>query len=396
MKGDANMRRPDDREETVQLRATVRSLARRYGRSYWLAKAQAGEAPEELWRDLAQAGFLGLTVPEEYGGMGCHLELLSVLIEELSSEGVPLLMLVLSTAMAHLVLARYGTPEQKEAHFPALLRGEARFCFAITEPDAGSNSFNIRTLARRQGDVFSITGQKVFITGVDQAQYILLVARTMRLQEVKDKRQGMAMFIVPTAADGLQMVPMDIRILAPERQFQLFLDHVTVPVANMVGQEGQGVDILFDALNPERITVAATAVGLGLYALAKAVDYARRRVVFGVPIGAHQGLAHPLAIVATELELAALMARHAARLFDENADRRTVGAYANMAKYAAAEAAIQAVDLAMQVHGGTGFTGEADIITLWPLVRLFRTAPISREMVLNYIAEHFLGLPRSY
>jgi acyl-CoA dehydrogenase len=206
----------------------------------------------------------------------------------------------------------------------------------------------------------------------------------------------MGMFIVGTKAEGLQAVAMDTRILITERQFQVFLDRVTVPASALVGEESKGLDVLFDALNPERITVAAMAVGLGRYALAKAVDYARRRVVFNVPIGAHQGLAHPLAMVATELELAGLMARHAARLFDAGVDRRTVGIYANMAKYAAAEAAIRAVDTAIQVHGGAGFTGEADVITIWPLVRLFRTAPVSREMILNYIAEHHLGLPRSY
>jgi alkylation response protein AidB-like acyl-CoA dehydrogenase len=390
------MQRPDEREEVAQVRAAARALARRYGRAYWLEKAQHGEAPEELWQDLAQGGYLGLTIPEEYGGAGCHLELLAALIEELSADGLPLFMLVLSTAMAHLVLARHGTPQQKAAHFPGLLRGESRFCFAITEPDAGSNSFNIRTLARREGDSFVISGQKVFISGVDHADHMLLVARTSPREEVADKRQGMGMFIVGTKAEGLQAVAMDTRILITERQFQVFLDRVTVPASALVGEESKGLDVLFDALNPERITVAAMAVGLGRYALAKAVDYARRRVVFNVPIGAHQGLAHPLAMVATELELAGLMARHAARLFDAGVDRRTVGIYANMAKYAAAEAAIRAVDTAIQVHGGAGFTGEADVITIWPLVRLFRTAPVSREMILNYIAEHHLGLPRSY
>ncbi|MDT7944135.1 MAG: acyl-CoA dehydrogenase family protein [Dehalococcoidia bacterium] len=390
------MQRPDEREEVAQVRAAARALARRYGRAYWLEKAQHGEAPEELWQDLAQGGYLGLTIPEEYGGAGCHLELLAALIEELSADGLPLFMLVLSTAMAHLVLARHGTPQQKATHFPALLRGESRFCFAITEPDAGSNSFNIRTLARREGDSFVISGQKVFISGVDHADHMLVVARTSPREEVADKRQGMGMFIVGTKAEGLQAVAMDTRILITERQFQVFLDRVTVPASALVGEESKGLDVLFDALNPERITVAAMAVGLGRYALAKAVDYARRRVVFNVPIGAHQGLAHPLAMVATELELAGLMARHAARLFDAGVDRRTVGIYANMAKYAAAEAAIRAVDTAIQVHGGAGFTGEADVITIWPLVRLFRTAPVSREMILNYIAEHHLGLPRSY
>ena len=191
----------------------------------------------------------------------------------------------------------------------------------------------------------------------------------------------------------MELTQQDTQILHPERQFTIFLDDVRVPRESLVGREGMGARYLFDALNPERISAAAVGVGLGRYVLGKAVAYARERVVFDVPIGAHQGLQHPMAIAKTHLELAALMARQAATTFDQGGN---AGPYANMAKFAAAEAAIEACDLAIEVHGGAGFTGEMDIITLWPLIRMLRTAPVSREMILNYIGEHVLGLPRSY
>jgi|DewCreStandDraft_2_1066082.scaffolds.fasta_scaffold04929_4 alkylation response protein AidB-like acyl-CoA dehydrogenase len=384
------------REEQAQVRAFVRQLTAKYDRRYWVERAEAGEDVSELWEELARAGFLGVTVPEEYGGSGVSMFLLTVLVEELSRQGLPLLFLVLSTAMGSITLAKHGTEEQKRRYLPALAEGRERFCFAITEPDAGSNSFRIRTLARRDGDDYILRGQKVFISGVDHAQHMLVVARTVPYEQATDKREGMSLFIVDTDAPGLTYTRMDTRILAPEKQFQVFFDDVRVPRENLVGQEGQGLRAIFDALNPERITVAALAVGVGDYALAKAVQYAKERRVFDVPIGAHQGLAHPMAIAKTHLEMASLMTHYAAQLFDSEADPKLVGAYANMAKFAAAEAGIEAVDLAMQVHGGSGFTGEVDLITLWPLVRLMRTAPVSREMILNYIAEHVLGLPRSY
>ena len=318
---------------------------------------------------------------------------LTILMEELANQGVPTMFLVVSAAMGAIPIAKYGTEEQKRRYLPALADGSKKFCFGITEPDAGSNTFKIRTLARRDGDHYMLNGQKAFISGVDDADYLMVVARTSPPDQVADKREGISLFIVYTKAPGFTAHKMDTRILIPERQFQLFFDDVRIPVGDRLGSEGEGLKVMFDALNPERISVGAMACGLGRYALNKAVEYARERKVFDKPIGAHQGLSHPMAIAKTHLELASLMTNHAARIFDEGGN---AGMYANMAKYAAAEAGIEAVDLAMQVHGGSGFTGEVDLITLWPLVRLMRTAPVSREMILNYIAEHVLGLPRSY
>lgn len=379
--------------ERAHIQAFVERLTAKYDRRYWVERAEQGGDVTEMWQEIGRAGYLGVTVPEEYGGSGLSMVRLTLLMEELANHGVPLLFLVVSAAMACIPIAKHGTEEQKRRYLPPLAEGHERFCFAITEPDAGSNSFRIQTLARRDGDHYILRGQKTFITGVDDAQHMLVVARTTPANQVADKREGMSLFIVDTKAVGLEAQRIDTRIVAPERQFQVFFDDVRIPCENRLGEEGKALTALFDALNPERIILGAMAVGLGRFALGKAVEYAKTRKVFNVPIGAHQGLAHPMAMAKTHLELSALMTHHAAQVFDAGGE---AGMYANMAKLAAAEAAIEAVDVAIQVHGGSGFTGEVDVITLWPLVRLMRTAPVSREMILNYIGEHVLGLPRSY
>jgi acyl-CoA dehydrogenase len=379
--------------ERALIQAFVERLTAKYDRRYWVERAQQGGDVTEMWHEIGRAGYLGVTVPEEYGVSGLSMVRLTLLMEELANHGVPLLFLVVSAAMACIPIAKHGTEEQKRRYLPPLAEGHERFCFAITEPDAGSNSFRIQTLARRDGDHYILRGQKTFITGVDDAQHMLVVARTTPANQVADKREGMSLFIVDTKAVGLEAQRIDTRIVAPERQFQVFFDDVRIPCENRLGEEGDALAALFNALNPERIILGAMAVGLGRFALGKAVEYAKTRTVFDVPIGAHQGLAHPMAMAKTHLELSALMTHHAAQVFDAGGE---AGMYANMAKLAAAEAAIEAVDVAIQVHGGSGFTGEVDVITLWPLVRLLRTAPVSREMILNYIGEHVLGLPRSY
>jgi len=334
-----------------------------------------------------------MLVPQEYGGAGLGMKEMAVLLEETANQGIPLLLLVVSSVMDVTLIAKHGTEEQKKRYLPALATGRERACFAITEPTAGSNSFRIETLARRDGDSYLLSGQKAFITGANEVDYIMMVTRTTPFDEIEDKREGLSLFLVDPRSAGVELTQQDTQILHPERQFTIFLDDVRVPRESLVGREGMGARYLFDALNPERISAAAVGVGLGRYVLDKAVAYARERVVFDVPIGAHQGLQHPMAIAKTHLELAALMARQAATMFDQGGN---AGPYANMAKFAAAEAAVEACDLAIEVHGGAGFTGEMDIITLWPLIRMLRTAPVSREMILNYIGEHVLGLPRSY
>ena len=384
-------------EPTAQealIRDFVRQVARKYGRDYWLAKAREGAFAEELWRELAAGGYLGMLVPEEHGGGGLGMKEMAVLIEEMGRQGIPLLLLVVSSVMDATLIAQHGSEAMKERLLPPLARGDVKLCFALTEPTAGSNAFRISTFARRDGDSYVLTGQKMFISAVDQSDYLLVVARTTPFDEVRDKREGLSLLIVDRKAPGITLQPLEMGVLHPETQFAVFFDDVRVPRGDLVGEEGKGSKCLFDALNPERISAAAVAVGLGQFVLEKAVTYAREREVFDKPIGAHQGLQHPLAIAKTNLELAALMTRYAAELSDHG--DKGAAAYANMAKFAAAEAAIEACDLAIEVHGGSGFSTDVDLITVWPFVRMLRTVPVSREMVLNYIGEHVLGLPRSY
>jgi alkylation response protein AidB-like acyl-CoA dehydrogenase len=313
---------------------------------------------------------------------------MAVLMEALAEKGVPLLFLVVSAVMGTLAVVRHGSEEQKKRFLPGLVSGREKFCFALTEPDAGSNSFAITTRAVRQGECYRVDGRKTFISGADAADYILTVVKT---EDDAKGRPSLTLLVIPTKSPGLEMRKIDVAIEGPESQFLLFFDDVRVSAANRIGPEGAGARHLFDVLNAERIAGAALGVGLGRFVLDKAVRYAKERVVFGAPIGSRQGLAHPLALVASRLELAWLMTQKAAWLVDAG---REAGAEANIAKLEAAEAAIEACDLAIEVHGGNGFSREFDVITVWPWARLLRTAPVSREMILNYLAEHVLGLPR--
>lgn len=381
-------------EDQRMIREAVGKLSQRYGRAYFLEKTEKGEDTGELWKELGDSGFLGTLIPEEHGGSALGLVEMELFLESMAEHGMPLLFLVVSSVMGTLALTKHGTDEQKKRFLPDLASGKTKFAFAITEPDAGSNSFRITTKATRVGDCYSLTGRKTYISGADRADYILLVARTTPYDDpaLKDKRLGMSLFIVPANAPGLERSRIPVAIEGPESQFLLFLDDVKVPAANRVGPEGAAAAHLFDVLNAERIAVAAFGVGIGRYVLDKAVKYANERQVFDVPIGAHQGLAHPMAKAKCRVELAALMTQKAAWLVDRGLK---AGAESNIAKYEAAEAAIEACDVAIQVHGGNGFSREFDVITIWPWARLLRTAPVSREMILNYVAEHVLGLPRS-
>lgn len=381
-------------EETM-IRDFVRQVAKKYDRAYWLSRAREGKFTEELWEELAAAGFLGMMIPPEYGGGGLGLQQMAALLEEMGFQGIPLLLLVVGNVMDAELIVRYGSSEMKERYLPPLARGETRFCFALTEPTAGSNSFRTSTSARLDGDSYVLNGQKMFITGVDASDYLLVVARTTPFDEAADKREGLSLFMVDRRSPGITLQPLDMGVLHPETQFAVYFDDVHVPRGDLIGEEGKGSKYLFDALNPERVSAAAVAVGLGRLVLERAVAYARERAVFGRPIGMHQGLQHPLAEVKARLELAALMTRYAASVFD-GGDKMKAAAYANIAKFAAADAATDACDLAIEVHGGSGFSADVDLITLWPYIRMLRTVPVSREMILNYIGEHVLGLPRSY
>lgn len=392
------------------IRTTVRQITKKYDFRYWREKTMAGEPVDELWDALVEAGFFGIMIPEEYGGSGMGVSALAVLMEEFCTQGV-LPPFIFTNSMAGITINKHATEEQKQRYLPSIIRGEQKFSFSITEPDAGTNSTRIKTLAKRDGDDYVINGQKIWSSNIDQADNIFLVARTTPADQAETKQAGMTLFIVPQESEGLSWQPIPVWVHSPPvgkkyykvdhgpvpSSFQAFYDNVRVPAANVLGTEGNGFRAMFDALNPERILAALLCVGFGRFALNKGAEYARERKLFGdTPIGAYQGLAHPMAFAKTHLELAALMARHAAEEFDQGADSREIGLYCNMAKLAAAEAAIEAVDIAIQAHGGLGHSDEVGLNFLYPHVRLYRTTPVAREMVLNHIAEYALGLPRSY
>jgi alkylation response protein AidB-like acyl-CoA dehydrogenase len=316
-------------------------------------------------------------------------------MEEMSAGGCALLLMVVSPAINGTIISKFGTEEQKKRWIPGIADGSITMAFAITEPDAGSNSHRITTTARRDGSDWILSGQKVFISGVDQAQAILVVGRTQTSTGAKTESLRPALFVVPTDAPGLSWTKIDMEIVSPENQFQLFLDDVRLPADALVGSEDAAIAQLFAGLNPERIMGAASAVGMGRFALHKATEYVKTRQVWKTPIGAHQGISHPLAQNHIEIELAKLMMQKAATLYDLGDDGGAAEA-ANMAKYAAGEASVRAVDQAVQSLGGNGLTKEYGIASVLAASRLARIAPVSREMILNFIAQTSLGLPRSY
>ncbi|WP_420838049.1 acyl-CoA dehydrogenase family protein [Antrihabitans stalactiti] len=376
--------------EIAAIRESVRAIAGRHGWSYYQETGRKYEAPTKVLSALASGGFLGVHLPAEYGGGGLGLSELAVVAEEAAAAGCPLNTMIVQ-AIAGSVLARHGTAEQRAQWLPGLASGEVTFAFAITEPDAGSNAHNITTVARREGDRYVMRGQKTFCSGADRADAILLVARTGT-----HDRSGnglLSLFIVDPKAPGLTMQHIPTAPMLSTKSFQLFLDDVEVATDQLVGTRDEGWRPLFDGLNPERIMASATSNGIARFALDAAARYARERSVWSTPIGAHQGIAHPLAEAKVELELARLMTAKAAACFDAGVD---AGEAANMAKMASADAAVRCVDQSIQTHGGTGFALATGLTDAYWVARVAQTVPVSREMVLNFVAQHSLGLPRSY
>ncbi|MCO4695662.1 acyl-CoA/acyl-ACP dehydrogenase [Streptomyces sp. RO-S4] len=391
-------------EEHKALRAAVSALGHKYGRAYFTRTVEEGRPATELWAEAAKLGYLGVNLPEEHGGGGGGISELSIVLEELGAAGCPLLLMVVSPAICGTVIARFGTEEQKRDWLPALADGTRTMAFGITEPDAGSNSHRITTTARRDpatGD-WLLTGRKVFVSGVDIADATLIVGRT---EDARTGRLKPCLFIVPRDTPGFQRRKIDMELNASEKQFELTLDDVRLPADALVGGgpshafgsggEDAGLLQLFAGLNPERIMTAAFAIGMGRFALARAVEYARDRTVWKAPIGSHQAIAHPLAQAHIDLELARLMMQKAAHLYDAG-DDIGAGEAANMAKYAAAEACVRAVDQAVHTLGGNGLTREFGLASLITAARVSRIAPVSREMILNYVSHQTLGLPKSY
>ncbi|MFM9377526.1 acyl-CoA dehydrogenase family protein [Gordonia sp. VNK21] len=379
-------------QERAELRAAVAALGAKYGQQYFQDCARQGRKTDELWAEAGELGFIGVNLPEEYGGGGAGMYELSIVMEELAATGTGLLMMVVSPAICGNIIARFGTDDQKQRWIPGLADGSLTMAFGITEPDAGSNSHQITTTARRDGDDWILSGRKVFISGVDQAQSVLIVART---EDAKTGKLKPALFVVPTDSPGFEYSLIDMELLNPEKQFGLFLDDVRLPADALVGSEDAALSQLFAGLNPERIMAAASAVGMARFALGKAVEYVSDRTVWKAPIGTHQAIAHPLAEGKIQLEMAKLMMQKAATLYDAGDDWGAAEP-ANMAKYAAAEAAVKIVDQAVHSLGGNGLTSEYGLAPLLSLVRISRIAPVSREMILNFVAQTSLGLPKSY
>lgn len=383
-------RRFTGESERDALREAVAQAASQFGHKYFMERSATGEPMTELWELLGRQGFLGVNIPQEYGGGGAGITELTIVLEELSAWGLPELALVLSPGIVGSILALHGTEEQRRRYLPAIASGQERFAFALTEPDAGSNSHNISTTATFDGQEWVVNGQKYFISGVDHSDHLLLVARTGR-----DSETGRGLLTLFLVEDPSRIVrqPLPTALRAPERQFTLFIEDLRLPPDAVVGETHRGLKPLFDGLNPERILSAALSCGIGCYAIEKAINYANQREVWGVPIGTHQSIQHLIADAAMDIEAARSVMFEAAKRFDAGLP---AGDEANIAKYLASRAGAKALDAAIQVHGGNGLAEEFGLADLWSIVRLQQIAPVSSQMVLNHVAQNTLGLPRSY
>jgi alkylation response protein AidB-like acyl-CoA dehydrogenase len=380
-----------DSPERAALRAAVGKLVGKYGHEYFADCATRHVEPTELWKDLGAAGFLGVHLSAEYGGGGGTMGDLAVAIEETATQGCPLLLSVISPAICGTILDKHGSHELKSRWLPGIADGSQKMAFAITEPDAGSNSHVITTTARPEGGGWRINGTKYWTSAIDEADAVLVVVRQPE-PDAKGKHP-LSLFVVPTDAPGLSWTPIPAALSQPEHQFTVFFDDVAIGPEALIGVEGQGLRQVFAGLNPERITAACISNGIARYALNKAVRYATERQVWNVPIGSHQGVSHPLAECYIGTQTARLVTYRAAELYDLGLE---AGEASNIAKFVSADSSLRTLDQAMQVHGGNGMSLEYGLADLWFVARMLKTAPVSREMVLNFVAQHSLKLPSSY
>lgn len=383
-------------QDQRDLQTAVRDLVSRYDVAYWAEKDRAHAFPREMWDDLGRNGWLGVAIPTKYGGAGLGMLEMALVVEECCRAGggatVAQLFMVTPVFGGISVLA-HGSVAQKERFLPAIARGEADFCMALTETEAGSNTLAIRTTAVDEGDRWRINGQKVWISAVDEADWMLLVARTTPADAAPKRTHGISLFIVPAHDPAIAIRPIEKLGTNCVASFSVFIDDLCVPKDALLGRRDEGWSHILATLNTERIVTAAGCVAAGDLALDLATAYARERKVFGAPIGSHQGIQFPLARVKIDLELARLMNYKAAWLYDHGRD---CGAEANMAKLAAAEAGLRAADRAIQTLGGMGYARESHVERLWRDLRLFGFAPVAEELILAYVGQSVLGLPRSY
>jgi acyl-CoA dehydrogenase len=381
--------------EQEDIRNQVRALCSRFPDEYWRERDASGEFPWDFYQAVANGGWLGITIPQEFGGAGLGITEAAIVMQTIAESGGG----TQACSSVHLgifglePLIKYGDENAKKKYLPDILSGKTHVSFAVTEPDAGTNTTEISTFAKREGDHYVISGRKVFITKARESQKMLLLTRTTPVDQVKKKTDGMTLFFADIDRDAVEVRELHKCGRPAVDTNMLFIDNLRVPLEDRVGEEGRGFHYILDGINPERILVAAEAIGMGKRALERAVRYAKERVVFHRPIGMNQGIQFPLADSAAKLETAELMVYKAASLYDQ---RKPCGKEANIGKYMAAEASFEAADRAMQTHGGYGYIKDYDVERYWREVRLFRIAPISQEMVLNFLGEHVLGLPRSY
>ena len=382
-------------EDQAIIRKAVAELAARFDDQYWMEKDLAHEFPAEFYQAFAEAGWLGITTPEKYGGHGFGITEASIVIEEVAASGGGMnaaSAVHLSIFGLHPVIV-HGSEDLKQRNLPRIVTGDLHACFGVTEPGAGLDTTKITTFARRDGDHYVVNGRKVWISKAQESEKILLLTRTTRFEEVAKKTDGMTLFFTDLDRDHVDIRPIQKMGRNAVSSNELFIDDLPIPVADRVGEEGQGFRYILDGLNPERMLVAAEALGLGRAALRRAVRYANEREVFGGPIGINQGLQFPLADSLARLDAAELALRKATWLYDRG---QPCAREANTAKYLCADAGFDAADRALQTHGGMGYAEEYHVARYFREARLLRIAPISQEMVLNYLGSHVLGLPRSY
>ncbi|MBN9575742.1 MAG: acyl-CoA/acyl-ACP dehydrogenase [Alicycliphilus denitrificans] len=381
--------------EQTQLREAILALCSRFDDAYWLRKDREGGFPEEFYRAVADAGWLGIAMPEEYGGAGLGITEAAVMMQAIAESGGGLA----AASSVHMNIfglnpvVVFGSDEQKRRALPPLIRSEQKACFAVTEPDAGLNTTKLKTRAVRDGDRYLISGRKVWISTAQVADNMLILARTTPVEEVERPTDGLSLFYTKLDRNYVDVREIDKMGRKAVDSNELFIDGLPVPVADRIGEEGKGFHYILHGMNPERVLVSAEAIGIGRAALARATRYAKERVVFDRPIGKNQGIQHPLAISWAELEAAHLMTFRAATLYDRD---QPCGSQANAAKYLAAEAAVKCCETAILTHGGFGYAKEYHVERFLREVMILRIAPVSPHLVLCNIAEKVLGLPKSY
>ncbi len=381
--------------EQKMLVQTASELARDFGPEYWREKDKTHAFPDEFWKSLVEAGFVGMIIPEKYGGGGMGMSEMILAMETLTSESCGLAgtwFLCLTSIFGGLSLAKHGNEKQKEKYLPKIAMG-MEFCLALTEPDAGTNTLNTQTMAVKEGDEYVINGRKTFISGADRAKGMMLITRTTPIEKAPKRTLGLSIFIVDLPDPSIEVIPIEKHGIHYSKTCEVYMSDLHVPEENLLGEQDKGWYQILDTLNPERMSFSAAAGGIGLLAIKKAVEHAKQRNVFGEPIGSYQAIQFPLAEAKAKIEAARLLNHKAVWLYDKG---QPCGAEANMAKVAAVEAGTQAVYHAMQTFGGYGYAIEYDVERWWREINLIRLAPVTHQMALAFIGEHVLGLPKSY